>query len=764
MKLTADQARIRFVQDDLKNLEYTLERWEGREELGRLSEHHVVLRTRTGNLKLSDLFLKPATIEIDCYQDPTTTKLKKINGIIRKCSMRADEQQHYLYTFIVSPSLWRLSQCENTRIFQEKNSAQIIQQVIETYGYSCTMSLLTQPRTREFCVQYQESDLAFVSRLAEDDGFYFYFDQEQDQVIFLDASSQMPDSAPLTHYRWDPGQGLVRQLPETVTAFENDQQPRWRQVMVKDYNYKTPDSEMIEQWLSQDGEGSSYMYGVGFTKSGEGEAYAKLRLEEHRLAGDVLTLTSDIRSANAGVLFEFTDFPASVYNMKYQIIGIEHHYSSGAYYNTFQCLPLTTPFRPLRVTRRPVIPGLHIATVVGPDGPAAQGASAQDIYIDEMGRIKVLFNWDLDTSRAEASSCWARLISPYAGPGYGSFCIPRVGNEVLIAFLEGNPDRPIVVGSTQNGDNSPPLTLPGNKSRNTMKTPSGNEIRFEDKEGNEQVFINATKDQDSQVGNNETHTVANNRTKDIGVDETTTVGANRTESVGSNESITIGANQNLVIGGNRTKSVGADDTETIAANKTITVGASHTESVGSTMSITVGASLSESIGVNYSESVGVSMELTVGAIYAETVGASKTETVGGAKSVNVSGTLTENVGAACSRKIGGALSETVGATQAVSVGGAYKLNAQQVIIQGASQIKLTAGGSSITLKGSTIEIAASTIKLKGTTISLNGSSAVNIKAANVKSEASASNKVKGSMTNVEGSGVTTIKGSLVKIN
>ncbi len=270
------------------------------------------------------------------------------------------------------------------------------------------------------------------------------------------------------------------------------------------------------------------------------------------------------------------------------------------------------PYRPQRKTPKPVIAGCQTAVVVGPKG--------EEIFTDKYGRVKVQFHWDREKKLDEGSSCWLRVGTVWAGRQWGAIHIPRIGQEVIVEFVEGSPDEPIIVGSVYNADTMPPYKLPEHKTRSGIMSRSSlgggsmnfNEIRFEDKKGKEQLYIHAEKNQDIEVENDETHSVGVDRSKTIGRSETTAVGKDRTETVGSDESISIGAN--------RTESVGSNEAVSIGANRSVDVGANDELTVGANLSITVGSTLSTEVSHDASERVGKDQQVQVGKKFALVAG------------------------------------------------------------------------------------------------------------------------------------------------
>jgi type VI secretion system secreted protein VgrG len=573
MAFPPDVASIRFSQSELEGIDYRLEAWEGFEQYHRIPEQVVVIRTESGDLDLAEFQLKAAKLVIDCHDaDELISGGREINTLIRQVSVSADESNQFLYVFHLVHKLWLLTRNRFSRIFQEKSSKEIIVEVLGEAGVDLEMKLSKEPRKREYCVQYEETDFAFISRLAEDDGYTFFVDLWDDKVIFVDNPRNLEDASPMKKFKWNPGLGLVQEEPETVGGLESTKRKTWATAKVKDYNYRTPDVDLTRE-ATRDGQGGGYMYLTGHTTTEEGEVISRLRLDERTAEGEVLEAMSTIRSVTAGVKFELKDFPADSYNREYQVVRVTHHYQNGHYRNEFACIPADVVYRPPRVTPRPVISGLQTAIVVGPDGYKAQEQSAKDLYVDELGRIKVLFHWDLDTSRKERSSCWIRLMREYAGPGYGVWHLPRVGNEVLVAFLNGNPDRPVVVGSVHHAGNVPPVKLPEDKTQNTSLMPSTNELRFEDKEGQELVYMHAQKDHTRVVENDESITVGKDRSKIVSGNQTATIKGTFTETITKDTKITIveGKYSHDVAKGTASYHVKGDVSETYEGKQTTTV-------------------------------------------------------------------------------------------------------------------------------------------------------------------------------------------------
>src|ERR1019366_279521 len=331
--------------------------------------------------------------------------------------------------------------------------------------------------------------------------------------------------------------------------------------------------------------------------------------------------------------------------------GVSH--AAGYVTVNFDAIPSQQPYRSSATTRKSRVAGPQTAIVVGKGG--------EEIYTDQYGRVKVQFHWDRLGKRDENSSCWVRVSQVWAGKNWGAMHIPRIGQEVIVGFLEGDPDRPLITGRVYNAAEMPPYDLPANQTQSGIKSRSSkggspanfNEIRFEDKMGSEMLTIHAEKDQSISVENDETHSVGHDRTKTVSHDETTTVSNNRTEKVGNNEQITIGVN--------RTENVGSNESITIGSNRTISVGASETA--------TVALQRTHSVGINETITVGAAQQVTVGAAQTITVGAVQSVSVGANQSISVAADRTVSAGGKQSVSVGDAASMSVGADESRSVTG-----------------------------------------------------------------------------------------------
>jgi type VI secretion system secreted protein VgrG len=476
-------------------------------------------------------------------------------------------------------------------------------------------------------VQYRESDFNFVSRLMEEEGIYYYFKHTASghKLILADNSSANADVPGDSEFVYDEVKGGVRDEPR-ICDWEKTQHWGSGKHTVRDYYFETPKTDLTaaEPILDSTQVGrvthklkvagndqfEVYDYPGGYTKSADGKRVVKLGLEQMESAQFLIRGQSNAFALVSGHRFAL----ARHFNAdgQYVLTSVTHSAAEGGFHtdsqgtsedhysNLFTCTPATLHFRPERVSTRPFVRGCQTARVVGPSG--------EEIYVDKYSRVKVQFHWDREGKNDGDSSCWIRVASFWAGKNWGAVHIPRIGQEVIVDFLEGDPDRPIIVGSVYNADNMPPNSLPGNKTQSGIKSRSSmgggpancNEIRFEDKMGSEQVLIHAEKNLDAEVEHDETRWVGNDRTTTIDHDDTThikhdqslTVDNKRDATIASDDSETVGGKQTITVASNQSVMIGGSQTETIATNESHTTGASRTVSIAASDSLTVGATLS----------------------------------------------------------------------------------------------------------------------------------------------------------------------------
>ena len=378
--------------------------------------------------------------------------------------------------------------------------------------------------------------------------------------------------------------------------------------------------------------------------------------------------------------------------------------SPASYSNHFSCIPASVPFRPPRVTPRPFVQGPQTALVVGKSG--------EEIWVDQYGRIKVQFYWDRLGQKDENSSCWIRVSQPWGGKSWGAMWIPRMGQEVVVSFVEGDPDRPLITGRVYNADQTVPYTLPDHKTVSTFMSRSSkggatanyNEIRFEDKQGNEQIFVNAERDMDQRVE----------------VDSREFIGSNRHLNVGANQTENIGADKHLTVVGNHVESIGK--------NMSLTVGTDLMESIGNDQHLNVGNNLQENITTDVHRNIGANRVENIGSNFALNIGGNRVENVGSNLDLNVGSNRTEQVGSNQSLSVGSNSDESIGSNYALTAG-------QNITIQGGMNVVIQAGMQlTLTGPGGFITIGPAGVAIQGTMVLINsGGSAGSGSAASTKS-------------------------------
>ena len=634
---------------------------------------------------------------------------RHFHGFVSHFSQGNRLGRYATYKARVVPWLWFLSQTADCKIFQAKSAADIIKEVFREHGFTDFKDSLTKTyRTREYCVQYRESDYAFVQRLMEEEGIYYYFTHSESghKVVLADSYSGH-EAVPGKSIEYLPPSDNVVREKDHIYEWLKTQELRPGKYVLTDYDFTKPRASLLTQYVQKrdipNSEGEWFDYPGGYTVTADGDHYVRSRLESLQAQFERVNAECNVRTLGVGHLFKLEGYPRKDQNKEYLVVAATYRLDAGEYESetglgeedftcVFEAMDSKEPFRAAMVTRKPRVGGAQTATVVGPSG--------EEIHTDKYGRVRVQFHWDRLGQRDEKSSCWVRVSQIWAGKNWGWVTIPRIGQEVVVDFLEGDPDQPLIVGRVYNQDNMPPYELPGNKTQSGIKTrssPNGspdnfNEIRFEDKKGSEQVYIHAEKNQDIVVENDETHSVGHDRKKDIGNDETTTVKGNRTETVDKEETITIHGGRTETVDKEEKITISGGRTENVSKDESITIGGARTESVAKDESITISGGRTENVSKN--ESI----------------------TIGGDRSVNVSKGETVSIGKAQSVTVGDARTTSVSKDDSLSVGKTLKITA-------ADAITITTGSASISMKKD------GTITIKGKDITIDGSGKINVKAS-----------------------------------
>ncbi|MDE8753427.1 type VI secretion system tip protein VgrG [Pectobacterium polaris] len=492
---------------------------------------------------------------------------RRVSGIVSAFAQGDTGFRRTRYQAEVRPALWRLGLRTNARLFQAQKPEAIIGALLEESGITdYAFALRNEHAVREYCVQYRESDLAFITRLAAEEGLYFFheFEEGKHRLVFADDAGALAKGPELFFNLAT--QGLSEGA--YVRRFRYAEAVRTAEVALKDYSFKTPAYGLLHNKMSGELEHQreSYQhfdYPGRFKQDPSGKAFTGYRLDALRAGAMTGSGESNAAELMPGSSFTLTEHPNLALNIAWQLVAITHsgqqpqalEEESGGepttYSNSFEVVKASTTWR-ADLPYKPMVDGPQIATVVGPAG--------EEIYCDQYGRVKLQFPWDRYGASDDQSSCWVRVSQGWAGGQYGLIAIPRIGHEVIVSFLEGDPDQPIVTGRTFHATNPSPYPLPANKTRTSLRTSTHkgagfNELRFEDQAGQEEVFIHAQKDMNTVVLNN----------------RSTTVTADHTESVGGNQSLMIGENQRTEIKGSQRLIVGKGRKTDITTTEELTV-------------------------------------------------------------------------------------------------------------------------------------------------------------------------------------------------
>jgi type VI secretion system secreted protein VgrG len=607
------------------------------------------------------------------------------------------------YRAEVVPWLWFLQRTADCRIFQFKTVPQIIDQIFGDLGYTdYELDLQGNHPEREYCVQYRETAFDFVLRLMEEEGMFYWFRHEDGKhtLVIADHTGAYVD-CPENQIEFHPGSLTADHIAE----WEHHYEYRSGKFAQTDYNFKTPSTNLATDTntlisLPEIDKYELYDYPGEYAIKSDGEDLTKIRMEEEEVPHDIVRCVSGCRTLHTLGKFTVTRHECpSEEGKTYMITAIQHSARDHThllgreetfYQNNFSCIPDTVIYRPGQVTPKPKIRGPQTAVVVGPAG--------EEIYPDEYGRVKVQFHWDRYGSNDENSSCWMRVSQIHAGKGFGGIDIPRIGEEVIVTHLEGDPDQPLVTGRVYHAENMPPYGLPGLKVISGMKSNSTiggggyNEYVFDDTKGNELIREHGQFDKDSTIEHDLREHVLHDRSRDVTNNETILVGNDRSKTIGKHETSAIGVNR----------------TETVGSNETISIGANRTETVGANEAITVALTRTRNVGVNEMINIGGAQEVTVGAVRAVTVGSSQDTSIGSSHS--------ESIGKDHSDQVGQNRTTSVGKDDSLKVG-------KNLVIDAGDSITIKTGKASIAMKKD------GTITISGKDITVKGSGGINVKAS-----------------------------------
>ncbi|AZO41957.1 type VI secretion system tip protein VgrG [Mesorhizobium sp. M7D.F.Ca.US.005.01.1.1] len=738
----------------------------GRDEISRCLAYTVGFVSPSPDI--DPLKMLGGVVSVEGESDPK----RWFSGLVSEFRLTRIEDRLAYYEAVVRPWLWFLGNTTDCRIFQNKSVVDIVKDVFKKYSTAeFDLRLQGSYPPREYCVQYDETDLDFVQRLLEHEGILYFFEHDEGKhtLVLTDAMSKLK---PAPGYEKVPyhfeGQGSRRDV-EYITEWIPGSSVRPGAYAHTDYDFKKPGADLMaksaQPFSHKLAAGENYRQPGAHLEVGRGDNLAAIRREEIQAVHQRIAAVGTVRGLFSGCTFKLDGFPREDQNQEYLVVSAEYRLFDPGYRShadvdseNFKVIlgvaPTALPYRPPRITPRPIMRGPQTATVVGPSG--------QEIFTDKYARVKVQFHWDRLGKKDENSSCFVRVSQTWAGSGWGFIQIPRIGQEVIVDFIEGDPDLPIITGRVYNASQMPPYGLPANATQSGWKSNSSlggggyNELMFEDKAGSELVNFQAQKDHNllikhdrtklvqhdqsdridhdakHSIGHNLDEDVGNNKTVKVGVDQTTNIGSNDTETVGKNRSLTVMANETIHVVSNSTENIDANHSQTVGLVQTVTVGAARIDTVGAAETRTVGAMQTNTIGATRSVSVGISQTHSIGTSDTWTIGADQSISIGAGQTVAIAASQATDVGASRIANIKSNDSTDVGGGHMLKIAKGSKIDVgESGVIDVGKNFTLDAK-ESITLKSGSAQIVMKkdgTIIIEGKDITVKGSGTINIKAS-----------------------------------
>jgi type VI secretion system secreted protein VgrG len=704
-------------------------------------------------------------------------QVRFFSGVVSRFSQGASDADFTTYQARIVPKFWFLTRTSRSRIFQQITVPDILKKVLA--GLSPTFDLKGRYEPRDYCVQYRETDFNFAGRLMEEEGMYYYFKHSDagHEMVVADAPSGHVELTPAVTYA-----SIVGANPDEdrIYGWWKTQELRSGQVTLWDHTFEIPHKHLeaekkivpsvavgaathklavggndVMELYDFPGEYAQRFDGIdpgGGERPGDIQKVfednartAGIRMEQEAVQSLSIWGRGNCPQLFAGARFTLKALGGDAKGQllkadgQYVLTTVHHTANQGqayrggddaalAYTNEFTCLPRELPFRPQRSTPKPIVQGSQTAVVVGPRG--------EEIFTDKFGRVKLQFHWDREGKNDLNSSCWVRVGTAWAGRGWGIYAIPRVGQEVIVDFLEGDPDQPIVVGNVFNADQMPAYKLPDERTKSWIKTnssPGGvgfNEVRFEDKKGSEQIFIHGERNQDVRIKNDCMENVMHDRHLTVGeekdggkvgkqneevfVDKNLTVHRNHTEHVGGNMQLLVGGIDGV---GNQHIVIKLDKKELIGGHSDLKVLKDVLAMIDGYTGVIMKGDLATKVGGNHDATVGGAQTLSVGG--------HQSETVGGDCKFKAKGKCSEDIGADLMVKIGGSSSHTIGSSEDTKVGSKFAVEAgQEVHIKAGMKLILEAGAQ-LSLKGpgGFIDIGPAGVAIQGTMVLINSGGA-----------------------------------------
>lgn len=624
----------------------------------------VTLHMRSGEtaLEASKIIGSSVTVTLQVEDGPT----RHFNGIASRFIHAGGDHAFAYYSAELVPKLWLLTLSRDRAIWQAKTIPEIVKAVLEDFGITYRDKTSGSYKPLDYCVQYDESAFDFISRLMESAGIFYYFTFANGihTLVLADASTAHVDCTDGASVRFFPENGSRHPI-DTITRFELEDRLVVNKQTLSDFDPINPSTSLRAEAVGTNGRGASFDWPGGHLTVSAGQALAKLRLQAAQIDSRVLRGDSYAYPFTAGTKFTISGHVRRALNTNHVLRRVQHTVQDNLYRNSFEAFPATVPFRAPLVTPRPRVAGSQTATVVGPKG--------EEIWTDKHGRIKLKFHWDRVGKKDDTCSAWVRVSQPAAGAGIGALFIPRVGQEVVVSCIDGDPDRPLVTGSVYNGENVPPVTLPANQTQSVIKTKSskqgkaGNEIRLEDKKGSEEFYLHAQKDMKVEIENGLTVRLTE------GAETLTLEKGDRTIELKTGKEVhKVKGTRALTITGDETHTNEAGFRQEVKGDYTLKVTGNLTLDIKGNISIKSAKSVTLKAGTSYMAEAGTALTNKAGTSLTNHAGTDLANKAG-LGLTNQAGTTLENKGATISSKAS-AMQTVDGGGMLTLKGGLAKIN------------------------------------------------------------------------------------------
>ncbi len=724
--MAAEKATV-FLSVETSGGTFNINKFRAAERLSDLFEYTLVMTAESNDLAFDSLIGTSATVKI-----VVGSETRSFNGIIGEFRQDdtpfTDLNEWNVYRAKVYPKLWLLNFSGQCRIFQNESTLDIIKKVLEENQIKISDQVQSAGQDkREFCVQYNETDLNFISRLMEEEGIYYYFQQDEEGHTLVladtpDGHETCSNASSVDFHDSAPEQPFM----VTVSSCFISQRIVPKSNTFQSYNYLKPTSDLKASASGpEDAKGGDITsYRQIYTEKEQGDSLVKIKLQAEDLPQKMVEGVSTVPFFLAGNKFSLKKHPREDANQTYVLYEVIHEAQvvpdgepGPIYKNMYRGFPVSVPFKPAQITPKPRIYSTQTAKVTGKEG--------EEIYTEEYGRIKVKFYWDPSDKTDESTSCWIRVATLWSGQNWGTLFTPRIGHEVVVSFIDGDPDKPLIIGSVYNGENKPPY-LPDNPTKSTIKsqtsksegegTPGYNEFRFEDKKDSEEIYIHAQKDFKIDVQNNQDITiVGGNRT--ITLQSKPEEGEERSSET-SNDSLTLeNGNKSLEIKkGDYTIKLDEGNISVTCSKGDVKFDVTGDISFKCTGNFEVnadnGISLTTSQGSITSKASSNISETAGGDLSYQATGAA-TLSSGGDMNIQSGGDITVSSAGDITETVGGAYELTGGGDVTITAGGALEVTGGgDTAVTGGGALELSGGGT-VTMEGATVEVTGAMILLNG---------------------------------------------------